>query len=118
MLTGGDPLEDESIDESTGEAHSNTGTRNRIRRHDRWNRVVEGSVEVREGDIDRDPGDRVVDRLVSGSRGSHGPDGARPHRRRGNCCSKLAQAPAAARNASTRSVRSQVKSGSSRPKCP
>ena len=92
---------------------------------------------ARSGDVHRDPGDRQLG-------GDRGRVGHRSRRARASSCTApvlperadpppdrapvwgslgsrrraAAQAPAAARTASTRSVRSQVKSGSSRPKWP
>jgi hypothetical protein len=72
VLGAVDPLEDEPVDVLTGEANLDPAPRPDLFVQLGRDEVVEGTVEVREGDVDEDPGDRQlrcgVDRLRSGGR--------------------------------------------------
>ena len=124
MLRGRQPLGDEAADQPSGEpdphANARLGRLGQRRRHE----VVERAVEVSQRHVEHHAGDRQVwlcrrvrDWLAS-RRSSHqtGPSPARCSP--GHSAPRGGQAPVMARSASTRSVRSQVKSASSRPKCP
>ena len=58
MITSGDPFEDESVPESTGEPNTHPSARYRIGILLSRHRIVEGTVQVTEGNVDSHPGDR------------------------------------------------------------
>ncbi len=98
MVAGGPPLQDESVDQAAREAHAYPASGHRGAEHRVRDGIVEGPVEVRQ---------RHVDQHCRHRQRGHLSRGGLPHGR---------HTPAADRSASTRSVRSHVKSGSSRPK--
>ena len=117
MFAGGDAVEHVAVDVLAGEPHPYPDTRRHLRVEVRRDGVVERAVEVRRLDVDGDAGHR--------QRG--GDPGGRPWPaapRRGPEQLELLRwrfrraQPTTDRRASTRSVRSQVRSASSRPKCP
>ena len=126
-------LEDEAVDLLPREAHAHPDPRLRLLVEIRGDRVVEGAVQVRGQDVDGDardgadggdadrrpraapPGGRAQQlELLSGARRRR----ARRRRRPRVLVPQGGRQPTADRSASTRSVRSQVNSGSSRPKWP
>jgi hypothetical protein len=120
VLTALDALEDEAVDVLTREPDPDPDARPRLVVQVCGNGVVEGPVEVGGEDLDDDARDRQRRGRPDGRLGTAtaggGPEqlqllGGRVRRR-------LRGQPTTDRRASTRSVRSQVNSGSSRPKCP
>ena len=114
MLTLVDAVEQDSVDEASGEADAHPHTRQCRRILLGVNEIVEGSIEVGQSEQrqhlrhrprgGRNTGTLAADRL-------RGPRGGPRRRRRG-----VGQRPAAARNFSARSVRSHGRSMSVRPK--
>ncbi len=93
------PFHEVAAGQPAGEADPHPAARKRGLRQRRWHQIVEQPVQVRQRDVYGHAGNRLLRR------------GAGLDRRARH---KLA----AARSASVRFVRSQRKSGSSRPKCP
>ncbi len=117
VVAGGDAVEHVAVDVLAGEPHPHADTRRHLRVEVRRDGVVERAVEVRRLDVDRDAGHGQRAGDAGGWSGTaaarRGPEQLELLRRR----FRRAQ-PTTDRRASTRSVRSQVKSASSRPKCP
>ena len=59
MVAGREALGEGAVDVLAREAHLHPHTRSRVVGHRGRDRVVEGTVEVRERQVDEDPGDRV-----------------------------------------------------------
>jgi hypothetical protein len=123
VLAALDALEHEAVDVLPGEPHPDPHARAGLIVEVRRNGVVEGPVEVGGEDVDDDARDGQRRGEPDGRLGAlpmttagGGPEqlqllGGRLRRR-------LRAQPTTDRRASTRFVRSQLNSGSSRPKCP
>jgi len=60
MICGGYPFQDEPVPEPAGKPYSDSGTRHRVGILFGRHRIIEGPVEVTEGNIDNHPGNRKL----------------------------------------------------------
>ena len=124
MVAGLGAFEDEPVDVLPRESHAHPDAGRRLLVEVGRDRVVERPVEVRRLDVDRDPR-HGQHRREPGCGARPPPTRGRPEQLEllrgaldGGAQRRRLGQPATERSASTRSVRSQVNSGSSRPKCP
>jgi hypothetical protein len=130
VLGLGHPFQQVAVDVLRAEAHLDPHARTRVGVHGGGHQVLEGAVQVRRRQLHRHPGHRQVGgrldldvpRPGTAARrprgGAHGPGVGQAGEGRLLRDLRHAGQASAARSASTRSVRSQVNSGRSRPKCP
>src|SRR5690349_13072206 len=114
MLASLGAFQQVAVDQLAGEPDPDANAGPGCLVHAGGHQVIEGTVEVGQGNVHRDAGDGqpLAHRLVLRPL-DHG--SVLPEPRRGSAHGQL---PAASRSWSARSVRSQEKSGSVRPKCP
>lgn len=105
--------DDEPVVVSTGEPHADANSRFGPVCHPGRDQVVKDSIQMRQSGIDQHPGDSTRGRLVCRDRGLQPTAGAQEWE-----LGVGSQPATAFASASARSVRSQVKFGSSRPKWP
>ena len=60
MISGGYPFQNEPVPEPAGKPYPDPGTRHRVGIQFGRHRIVEGPVEVTEGNVDNHPGNRKL----------------------------------------------------------
>ena len=60
MISGGYPFKDEPVPEPAGKPHPHSAARHRVGILFGRHRIVEGPVEVTEGNVDNHPGNRKL----------------------------------------------------------